>query len=128
MVREMTVRLPPGGTVGNGKPKGGASYRDFLNLLHESVTVGLTEVLGSAGARAAMFHLALEQSADAAEVHRGLAGLFGAGAESLESSVLRVLFSRVGSEFSPDGDASFVSRVSEAEDAYSKRRPRRSQP
>jgi hypothetical protein len=118
----MTVRLGPTGVVGNGTPRGKASHEDFLLILHESVTVGLTEVLGSPGARAALFHLALERTADGAEVHEGLVGLFGAGAESLESSVLRVLFTRVGSESTPDGTASFVSSVSEAEEVYSKRR------
>lgn len=90
-------------------------------LFSEAVTLGLTGVLGSAGARAAFYHLQLTESADAEKVHDGLVGFFGAGAQALEASILRELYSRIGSPFDSDVSMTFSGFVTEAKRMHSKR-------
>ena len=97
--------------------------KSFQLLLHEAVVSGLTEVLGAAGARAAFFHLKLTEFATAAEVHRRLVGIFGMGTQSLESSILRNLFSRMGSSFEPEESMTFPDYVGVAKRIHA--RPRR---
>lgn len=93
--------------------------RSFQLLFHEAVVSGVTEVLGSAGARAAFFHLKLIESADADEVHNGLSRIFGMGTQVLESSILKVLYVRVGSAFAPEESLTFSEYVAVAQKLYS---------
>ncbi len=90
----------------------------FQMMLSDSVTVAMTDVLGSAGARAAFFHLGFNGSADAKHIHEGLVRVFGAGTQALESTILRELFARVGSRFEPEESKTFASYVGDAKKAY----------
>lgn len=86
----------------------------FQTKLHDAVSKGLTEVLGEAGAKATSFHLGLKPSSSAASVHEGLVRLFGTGAQALELSILRVLYSDLGSAFKPEESKTFIGYVSDA--------------
>ena len=97
-----------------------AGVRPFPALFSEAVTVGLADVLGSAGARAAFFHLRLTQPSDAEEVHEGLVSFFGAGTQALEASILRELYARVGSSFDPEESMTFMAFVTRARKMHSK--------
>ncbi len=97
-----------------------AGVRPFPEVFSEAVTVGLADVLGSAGARAAFFHLRLTQPLDAEEVHEGLARFFGAGTQALEASILRQLYARVGSSFDPQESMTFMGFVARAREMHSK--------
>jgi hypothetical protein len=94
--------------------------RPFTAVLREAVTVGLVEVLGSAGARAAMFYIDLADPANVKKIHSGLVRVFGAGTASLESSILRELFSRIGRRFEPEGGRTFADYVLEAKRLFSR--------
>ena len=101
-------------TTGDGARSLGSPVRSFQLVFHEAVTEGLTEVLGSSGARATFFHLRLNVSADANGVHEGLLRMFGDGARCLESSILRNLYARIGSTFSSEESKTFAGHVSAA--------------
>lgn len=91
-------------------------------LFDQAVTVGLTGVLGSSGARAAFFHLGLTGSADANRVHDGLVEFFGTGAQSLEASILEELYARVGASFDSGVSMTFAGFVAEARRVHAKRK------
>lgn len=95
---------------------------EFRLIFHDSVVSGLTEVLGAAGARAALFHLGFSETATATEVHRELVRVFGLGTQSLECSVLRSLFAALGSSFKPEGSVTFYESVEDARKLHVKPR------
>lgn len=101
--------------------RGAEGQRPFQAMFNQAVTVGITEVLGSAGANATFYHLGLEQSADPRRVHERLVGFFGAGTQALEASILRVLFARIGSQFDPGESMTFVGFVADARRLYGRR-------
>jgi hypothetical protein len=86
----------------------------FQTLFNDAVLVGLTEVLGSAGARAALFHLRLSSGFGAAEVHKKLVDIFGMGTPCLESSILRTLYAKAGLAFDPGESKTFADYVARA--------------
>lgn len=88
--------------------------KSFQAKLHAAITRGLSEVLGDAGAKATSFHLGLTPTSTAAAVHDGLVKIFGSGTQALELSILRELYSAVGSKFEPEESKTFVGYVTEA--------------
>jgi hypothetical protein len=94
--------------------------KPFSAVLREAVTVGLVEVLGSAGARATMFYVDLADPTNVKKIHAGLVKVFGAGTASLETSILRELFSRIGRRYDPEGGRTFADYVLEAKSHFSK--------
>jgi hypothetical protein len=106
----LTPKLLPLGEVTSSGGAGAAGMH-FTSVLRESVLLGLSDVLGSAGARAAFYHLKLPESATAAEVHTGLVRIFGMGTQSLESSILSILYAKVGMQFDPEESMTFADYV-----------------
>jgi hypothetical protein len=106
--------------VVDGPNQDSVHFKPFQLVLHEAVASGLTEVLGSSGARAAFFHLKLTQAADAGKIHEGLVKIFGAGVKPLEFTILGDLFARIGSRFDPHESKTFVKFVAEAKSLYGK--------
>ena len=86
----------------------------FQTRFYDAITKGLSEVLGEPGARATYFHLGLKPTSSAAAVHDGLVRIFGTGAQSLELSILRELYTALGSAFRPEESKTFVGYVSDA--------------
>ncbi|MDE1854241.1 MAG: hypothetical protein KGI38_10930 [Thaumarchaeota archaeon] len=92
----------------------------FQALLNNALTTALTEVLGAAGARATFFHLGLTESAGAGKIHDGLVRIFGRGTQSLEASILRELYTRLGTTFEPEESATFATYVNQAQKFHNK--------
>ena len=116
----MSVRLQTLPVADGAPTKAPEQTKPFQLVLHEAVSTGLTEVLGPSGARAAFFHIGLTQATDAQKVHEGLVGMFGTGTQSLESSILRELFAKVGSTFDPGESMTFTRFVADARRIHSK--------
>ena len=100
--------------IGNSVERGRTKAESFQEKLHSAIAKGLADVLGDAGARATSFHIGLKPTSSAAAVHEGLVRMFGTGAQALELSILRVLYSDLGSAFEPDESKTFIGYVSEA--------------
>jgi hypothetical protein len=104
-----------------GYQRGGREGKAFQTLFNDAVVVGLAEVLGSAGARAALFHLGLMSGFGAAEVHKKLCDVFGMGTPCLESSILRTLYAKAGLTFDPEESKTFADYVAGARKDYLKK-------
>lgn len=103
-----------------GHQRGAREGKAFQTLLDDAVVVGLTEVLGSAGARAALFHLGFTNGFGAAVVHKKLGDIFGMGTPCLESSIIRALYAKAGLTFDPEESRTFADCVAGARKAYLK--------
>ena len=93
----------------------------FQTLLYDAILQGMSEALGSAGAQAASFHLGIQPTSDAEEVHDGLVRVFGAGAASLELSIVRELYQVLGLAFEPGESKTFVECISYAREIHAER-------
>jgi hypothetical protein len=102
----------------------GAGLKAFPSILRESVVVALSDVLGSAGARAALYYVDLSDIADVKKIHRGLVDVFGAGAAALEAAILRELFSRLGYRFDPEESQTFADYINDAKKMVRRKAPR----
>ena len=106
--------------LASARAMGATMAGTFQMLFNQAVTMGLTDVLGATGARAAFFHLGLSDSSDAKKVHEGLVHFFGSGTQALEASILRELYSRLGSRFDPGVSMTFSGFVNEARKLHSR--------
>ena len=102
------------GQVGNQVERPSPRTESFQMRLYRAITGGLSDVLGAAGAQATSFHLGLKPTTGAAAFHDGLVRMFGTGAQALELSILRELYSGLGSAFDPEESKTFVDYVSDA--------------
>lgn len=85
---------------------------EFSKVFSEVVSSAMTEVLGDTGSRAALYHVGPVEYEDGVGLHARLEKIFGSGALSLETVIVRRLALRVGvpvSKLRPDDIVKSVS-------------------
>jgi hypothetical protein len=83
----------------------------FSALLRDSVSDGMSRVIGVGGTQAMLYYLDLPSLDSPEKFHERLTGIFGFGTAALERVILQQLFEAVGVSPASVSDGDFVSQV-----------------
>jgi hypothetical protein len=102
--------------------------KHFSALLRDSISEGMSRVIGVDGTQAMLYYIGLPSLDDPEKFHGKLAEIFGSGTAALERAILQQLHQAVGVSSTPMNDHDFVNQVELAKQSFGETAIRKGRP